>query len=273
MFFAPTLTHQRARVIWCVQPRTNSLKGCRVAIASGSSGSGAKMQSRANLDWRHTRKKGYAVTNTTPAYWVACAAAAREKKAPGAPIASRVGSRKSSRPDAFPWLETVECTGPQMERVANRFVRWKNISADAEWHSGDKRTNTCIAVEFQNLRGQWCPRFEKRTSSLGQCFGLFAATVFVEGALVTVYCGRVQRSKRTPFCVDSKRYTAEITSEGKKNRGSLILLVGQSIASRTISTVGRRSEVTFVCARVEGCLRLATSQLGKSFSFPMAGAL
>ena len=103
-----------------------------------------------------------------------------------------------------------------MERVANRFVRWKNISADAEWHSGDKRTNTCIAVEFQNLRGQWCPRFEKRTSSLGQCFGLFAATVFVEGALVTVYCGRVQRSKRTPFCVDSKRYTAEITSEGKK---------------------------------------------------------
>lgn len=120
-----------------------------------------------------------------------------------------------------------------MERVANRFVRWKNISADAEWHSGDKRTNTCIAVEFQNLRGQWCPRFEKRT----------------------------------PFCVDSKRYTAEITSEGKKNRGSLILLVGQSIASRTISTVGRRSEVTFVCARVEGCLRLATSQLGKSFSY------
>ena len=204
---------------------------------------------------------------------VARAAAAREKKAPGAPIASRVGSRKSSRPDAFPWLETVECTGPQMERVANRFVRWKNISADAEWHSGDKRTNTCIAVEFQNLRGQWCPRFEKRTSSLGQCFGLFAATVFVEGALVTVYCGRVQRSMCTPFCVDSKRYTAEITSEGKKNRGSLILLVGQSIASRTISTVGRRSEVTFVCARVEGCLRLATSQLGKSFSFPMAGAL
>ena len=120
-----------------------------------------------------------------------------------------------------------------MERVANRFVRWKNISADAEWHSGDKRTNTCIAVEFQNLRGQWCPRFEKRT----------------------------------PFCVDSKRYTAEITSEGKKNRGSLILLVGQSIASRTISTVGRRSEVTFVCARVEGCLRFATSQLGKSFSY------
>ena len=76
----------------------------------------------------------------------------------------------------------MECTGPQIERVANRFVRWKNISADAEWHSGDKRTNTCIAVEFQNLRGQWCPRFEKRT----------------------------------PFCVDSKRYTAEITSEGKK---------------------------------------------------------
>ena len=82
---------------------------------------------------------------------------------------------------------------------------------DGEWHGGDTRCDTVVQFQFQNSVGDWCPRFERRTSSLlGQSLGLFASTSFKAGELVTVFCGRRQKPNTTPFCIESIYYQAKL---------------------------------------------------------------
>ena len=72
-------------------------------------------------------------------------------------------------------------------------------------------TRLVVQFQFRNSVGDWCPRFERRTSSLlGQSLGLFASTSFKAGELVTVFCGRRQKPNTTPFCIESIYYQAKL---------------------------------------------------------------
>lgn len=142
----------------------------------------------------------------------------RRKPPPLESIAARVGRRcrvrRCEAHEQFQWLHDVRPFGKKMSTTVAANVRWRFINCDSKWHQGTHLSRPGVAFEFRNVFGEWCARFEKRTSTLGQSLGLYAACTFKEGELVTVFAGKWFR-KSVPFRYkESRYYAAEIRMSG-----------------------------------------------------------